>query len=248
MAEWWLLDEGTQRRIAAHLDDAAGRVIRHFDDHRDENSLTAALCQEIIREPILLNDTTVIFNYRNFAEQSEEHKVGADGGIRITIRNGDEEVEKGVLFQAKRLPQDRNTRSLSIPDKKEAGRSKRQISSMLNWTEESIVLSHTRQAVYAVEAVSLENHTVEELRYPFRDARLVTLGTYLGKWVARCSRGDTDPVLIRRIREDRGFITHLLEMDIQTRQRPLLTEGGSPVNINDLRTDQIPQPRWQRKQ
>src|SRR4051812_32831819 len=98
MAEWWLLDEDTQQRIAARLDDAAERVMRHFDDHRDENSLTAALCQEIIREPILLNDTTVVFNYRNFAEQSEEHKVGADGGIRITIRNGDEEVEKGVLF------------------------------------------------------------------------------------------------------------------------------------------------------
>ncbi len=247
MAEWWLLDELTQQRIAAHLDDAADRVVRHFDDHRDENSLTAALCQEIIREPILLNDTTVVFNYRNFSEQSEEPKVGADGGIRITIKNGDEEVEKGVLFQAKRLPQDRNTRSLSIPDKKEVSRFKRQISSMLNWTEESIVLGHTRQGIYAVEAVSLENHTVEELRYPFRNARLVSLGTYLGKWVARCSRGDTDPVLIRRIREDRGFINHLLEMNIQTRQRPLLTEGGSPVNINALRTDQIPQPRWRRK-
>jgi hypothetical protein len=244
MAEWWLLDEPTQRRIAAHLDDAAERVMQHFDDHRDENSLTAALCQEIIREPILSNDTTVIFNYRNFAEQSEEHQVGADGGIRITIRNGDEEVEKGVLFQAKRLPQDRKTRSLSIPDKKEAGRFKRQISSMLDWTEESIMLGHTRRGIYAVEAVSLENHTVEELRYPFKDVRLVTIGTYLGKWVARCSRGDTNTVLIRRIREDRGFINHLLEMDIKTRQRPLLTESGSPVNLNDLRPDQIPQPRW----
>jgi len=247
MAEWWLLDEPTQRRIAEHLDDAAARVIRHFDDHRDENSLTAALCQEIIREPILLNDTVVTFNYRNFAEQSEEHRVGADGGIRIRIKNGDEEVEKGVLFQAKRLPQDRNTRSLSIPDKKEAGRFKRQISAMLDWTKESIVLGHTRRGIYAVEAVSLENHTVEELRYPFRDARLVTLGTYLGKWAARCSRGDTDPVLIHRIREDRGFIDHRLQMDIQTRQRPLLTEGGAPVDLNTLRADQIPEPRWRRK-
>ena len=53
--------------------------------------------------------------------------------------------------------------------------------------------------------------------------------TDLDKWVARCSRGDTDPALIHRIRENRGFINQLLEMDIQTRQKPLLTEGGSPV-------------------
>lgn len=247
MAEWWLLDEPTQRSIAAHLDSAAERVVQHFDDHRDENSLTAALCQEIIREPVLLNDTTVIFNYRNFAEQSEENKVGADGGIRITIKNRDDEVEKGVLFQAKRFSQNRSTRSLSIPNKKEVSRFKRQISSMLDWTEESILLGHTRNGIYAVEAVSLEERTVEELRYPFKEARLITLGTYLGKWVARCSRGDDDLGLVQRIRQDRGFINHLLEMDIQTRQRTLLTEGGSPVNFDTSTIDKIPQPRWRRR-
>lgn len=247
MAEWWLLDELTQERIAEYLDSAAERVIEHFDDHRDENSLTAALCQEIIREPVLFNDTTVIFNYRNFAEQSEENKVGADGGIRITIKNRDEEVEKGILFQAKRLSQDRNTRSLSIPDKKEVSRFKRQISSMLDWTEESIVLGHTRRGIYALKASSLEEHTVEELRYPFKDVRLITIGTYLGKWVSRCSRGDTDPILIHRIREDRGFVNHLLEMSIQTRQKPFLTEGGMPINLGAPTIDKIPQPRWRRR-
>lgn len=246
MAEWWLLDELTQRRIATHLDDAAALVVQHFDDHRDENSLTAALCQELIRKPLLLSETTVVFNYRNFSEQSEEHKVGADGGIRITIKNRDEEVEKGVLFQAKRLPQKRSVRSLSIPDRKEASRFKSQISSMLDWTEESIVLGHTRRGIYAVEASSLEDHTVEELRRLFEDVRLVTLGTFLGKWVARCSRGDTDPDLVRRIREERGFVKHLLEMDVETPQLPQLTEGGAPINLDASTTGRIPQPRWRR--
>lgn len=85
---------------------------------------------------------------------------------------------------------------------------------MLDSTEESIMLGHTRQGIYVVEAVSLKDHTVEELRYPFRDACLVTGGKYLGKWVARCSRGDADQVLIHRTRENRGFIKHRLEMDV----------------------------------
>jgi len=41
---------------------------------------------------------------------------------------------------------------------------------MLDWTEEGIMLSHTRQDIYVVEAVSLEDHTVEKLRYPFRES------------------------------------------------------------------------------
>ena len=110
------------------------------------------------------------------------------------------------------------------------------------------MLGHTRQDIYVVEAVSLEDHTVEKLLYPFRESTSGYYeGTYLGKWVAKCSRGDTDQVLIHRTRENRGFIKHRLEMDIQTRQRTLLTGDGSPVNINALRTDQIPQPRWRRR-
>jgi hypothetical protein len=47
MAEWWLLDEPTQRHIAAHVDDAANRVLQHFDAHHDEDSITAALFQVV---------------------------------------------------------------------------------------------------------------------------------------------------------------------------------------------------------
>jgi hypothetical protein len=247
MAEWWLLDAQTQRGIAANLDSTAMRVIQYYDSHRDENSLTAALCQELIREPIRLRDTTVSFHYRNFAEQNEEPRVGADGGILVTIVTRDERVEKGVLYQAKRLPQDRGARSLSIP-REEASRLKRQIVAMLDHTHESILLGHTRTGIYAVDAAPLKELTIDELRYPFADARLIGLGTFLGKWVARCSRGDLDEGLIERIRTPRGFLLHLLEMEIETQQRPLLTEGGSPVALDHSRSGKVPQPRWRKSE
>lgn len=40
---------------------------------------------------------------------------------------------------------------------------------MLDWTDDSVVLGHTRQGIYAVDALSLEECSVEDLRYPFRD-------------------------------------------------------------------------------
>ena len=117
---------------------------------------------------------------------------------------------------------------------------------MLNLTEESIIPGHTRRRIYAVDAISLEERTVEELRLPFNNARLISFGTFLGKWVARCTRGDLNEMLIERIRTPRGFLNHLLEMEIVTRQRPLLTEGGAPINLDSLPIDKIPQPRWRK--
>jgi hypothetical protein len=249
MAEWWLLDAETQRRIAEHIDDATFRVIYHFDAHHNENSITAALGQELMREQLQLGDTIVAFNYRNFPEQNEEPLVGADGGLLITVTNPAEqiEVEKGVLFQAKRFDQDRNPRKLSIPRPKDASRLKDQILAMLNITKESIILSYTRDAVYTVVAKSLRNLTVDELRYPLATARLIGLGTYLGKWVARCTRGDRNKALIEGIREPRGFLKHVVEMDIQTRQKPLLIEGGIPLPFDDPNWRNIPQPNWRKR-
>jgi len=95
-----------------------------------------------------------------------------------------------------------------------------------------------------VDAGSLEENTVEELRYPFQDSRLVSIGTFLGKWVARCSRGASDRALIEGVRTQRGFVNLLLEMKIKTGQRPLLTEGGLPVTLDSEMVNKSPQPRW----
>lgn len=249
MAEWWLLDAQTQHRIAEHIDTAANRVIDHFDAHSNENSITAALGQELMREPIRLGDTTVTFNYRNFPEQNEEPLVGADGGMLIRVTNPAEriEVEKGVLFQAKKFSQDRNPRALSVPRSEDASRLKRQVLAMLKTTRESVVFSYTRDAVYAVDAEALKDLTVDEIRYPMATARLIKLGTFLGKWVARCTRGDYNEVLIERIREPRGFLKHVLEMDIHTRQLPRLTEGGIPIPFDATNIGNVPQPNWQKR-
>ena len=243
MAEWWLLDKPTQDGIAEYLDDASNRVLAHFDSHGDENSLTAALCQELIRKPFAYKNTTVVFDYRNFSEQAEEPLLGADGGILITITTPEERVEKAVLFQAKRLPQRRQPRSLTIR-KTEASRLKKQVKTMMKVSEDSIVINHTRRGIYAVDAEALEDLTVENLRHPLETPRLLGIGTFLGKWVSRCSRGDLSDSVKRIILTPRGLLRHQLIMDIETKQRPLLTDGGSPITNDGLLPHQMPTPRW----
>ena len=177
------------------------------------------------------------------AEQTEEPLLGADGGILITISTPEERVEKAVLFQAKKFPQRRQSRSLTIP-KREASRLKKQVKTMVKVSEESIVIGHTRQGIYALDAETLEDLTVENLRHPLETPRLLGIGTFLGKWVARCSRGDLSDSVIRIVLTPRGLLRHQLVMNIETKQRPLLTDGGSPTGHENLTPDQMPIPRW----
>lgn len=243
MAEWWLLDERTQDSIADYIDSASGRVIDNFDAHGNENSLTAALGQELRGRTIVSGDTKVTFDYRNFLEQHEEPLTGADGGFLVTIENSTEVVKKGVFFQAKRFPQNWPTRSLNLT-RKDAKRLKGQIQEMLVFTEHCILLGQTQKAFYAVDAGALTGESIERLRLPFDRARLITLGTYLGKWVARCTRGDLDEVFIQGISKPQGFLKHLVTMNVETKQPPLLTNGIQPIDLNSLPRDKVPKPRW----
>lgn len=245
MAEWWLLNEPTQDQIADFIDSASDRVIDNFDAHGNENSLTAALGQELRGRTLSLGDTTVKFDYRNFLEQLEEPITGADGGFLVTIANGNEVVEKGVFYQAKRFPHDVPTRSLSMP-RKEASRLKNQVKDMLRHTEDCIVLGQTRDNFYAVDAAPLVDETIDNLRHPFKHARLITLGTYLGKWVARCTKGDTRKTFVQGIRKPQGFLKYLITMNVETKQPPLLTDGRAPIDLNSIPRDRIPEPRWRR--
>src|SRR5689334_7661823 len=128
--EWWLIDEPTQDVIARNIDAAAHSVIAQFDRHANENSITAAFGQKLLDTYVEANGTSARFSYRNFPEQSEEKLTGADGSIVVSVRNADEEVKKVVLFQAKRLPQDRPVKSLTLP-KTEASRLRRQLDQMV---------------------------------------------------------------------------------------------------------------------
>jgi hypothetical protein len=104
--EFWLIDEATQDALAALIDAAADSVIDNFNSFGNENSLTAALGQELLRARLDIGGTSARFFYRNFLEQTEEPITGADGGIVVTIRTREQTIKKAVLFQAKRFPQD----------------------------------------------------------------------------------------------------------------------------------------------
>ncbi|MBX3268228.1 MAG: hypothetical protein KF831_16130 [Acidobacteria bacterium] len=243
MAEWWLIDDSTQDRIASYINVATDRVIANFGAHGNENSLTAALGQELNGKRLSVGDTTVSFGYRNFLEQKEEPLTGADGGFLVTITNNNEVVEKGVFFQAKRFPEYKNIRSLNL-NRREASRLKQQLEDMLKLSDQSILLGQTNYDFYAVQATSLVTRGISELRFPFRNAQLLTLGTYLGKWVARCTKGDTRKSFIQGIRNPKGFLNNLITMNVHTKQPPFLTEGGKPIDLNSLPRDRIPRPRW----
>lgn len=243
MPEWWLLNSKTQEQISVFINNAARRVIDRYDSHYTENGLTGALGQELSREGLQLSDTSVVFFYRKFGERREEPATGADGGFLVTIKTQTDEVTKAVLFQAKKLPQDRPTSSLSLQTA-EASRLRNQIDTMLKFTPESIVLTYTRQDIYALDALKLGDETIKRLRYPFKCTRPLKLGTYLGKWVARCTRGDTDDDVVSKLRKPGGFINHLIEMNVQSQQKLLLADGDSEAVIEPSATNKIPKPIW----
>lgn len=245
MPEWWLIDGDAQQGIAKHIDLAAQRVVKHFDRHANENSLTAAFGQELIREPLRLRKGTVHFGYRNFSEQSEEPATGADGAFVIAIETPDETVRKGVLFQAKRLEGKRPVRSLRI-DRGEANRLARQAEGMLEITKHSLVLAHTRKKIYAVDAQAVDDVVIDDVRRFPEFVRLVSIGTYLGRWVARCTSGEVDPRLVAKMERPFGFVRHLITVDIKTTHRPMLTEGGITVDARNFERD-VPTPRWRKR-
>jgi hypothetical protein len=242
MPEQWLLDQATQDALAAYINDAADRVLDHLDAHLNENSLTAALGQELMRSAFQFQGTIARFRCRNFSEQAEEPATGADGGIVLQVTNQTGSTEKGVLFQAKKLTADEPARLLTL-SLRDAKRLHRQLWKMLEVTVESIALMYTLDRIYVVDAAPLALKTEKQLRAPLKRARLITFGTYLGSWVARCSRGEKDPDLVGKIREARGFVRHALEVDIRTDKPPLLIEGDSTVpELGPFRKVKMPRP------
>ncbi len=160
----------------------------------------------------------------------------------VSIRNGEEEVRKAVLFQAKRLPQDRPVKSLTLP-KTEARRLRRQLDLMVKISDESIVLVQTRERMYAIDAASADELTIAALVHLTNECRLVSMGTFLGKWVTRCSRGDPSEAVVSQADRPGGFLRHRIGMTVVTNQPPLLTAGGVAIDPRTLR-GRVPRPRW----
>jgi hypothetical protein len=240
-SEWWLIDDRVQRIITKRIDAAASAVLAHFDLHGSENALTAALGQELLGTTIDDIDTQVRFTYRKFSDRREEPLTGADGAFVITIRNRERTVKKAVLFQAKRFAQRRPPKMLTLP-RGEARRLKHQLNRMVPLSDECIVLAQTREQIYAIDGLSADPLSIEDLKHVTERCRLVSLGTFLGKWVARCSRGDLGEFVISQSEEPNGFAHHSIAMVVDTTQRPRLTSGEERVYPRSRGT-RVPKPR-----
>lgn len=234
-AEWWLIDEPTQLALAGVIDAAAKRVVEHFDLHWNENSLTAAFGEHLLQTQLSIGNTSARFLYRNFSEADEEPATGADGGIVVSINSRGQTITKAVLFQAKRFPQDREVKSLSLP-REDAKRLKHQVDTMLPITDQCIVMAHTRERIYAIDGRCADRQSIDNLRYVTERCRLVSIGTFLGKWVARCSRGETGQYVVNSVAEPKGFIHHQLSMTIDTDQQPMLASGSAALDSHRFDT------------
>lgn len=216
----YLIDQQTQDELASHINESVIRVINRIDNHGNEEGLTSVLGQQLMDHPFKTRDTEVTFFYRQLHKQIEEPPAGADGGFIVLVKTPNGIVEKASLFQAKRLDEYRAVRDLRM-DKHDALRLKDQAKKMLQRTKEAVGVFYTRQDIYVVDADYYANSALAEIRNPLsRQHRLISLGTYLGRWMARCTRGDQNDSLLSRIRRLDGFRQNMT-MEVLTKLRPI---------------------------
>ena len=88
---------------------------------------------------------------------------------------------------------------------------------MLSHTEDAIAIFYTHKNIYVVDAGDYTN--VQTPKTPLsQEHRLITLGTYLGKWMPRCTKGDKASQFVTRAKHIDGF-KHGLSLNVVT-QRP----------------------------
>ena len=127
-------------------------------------------------------------------------------------------VNKAALFQAKLLKGDVPIRSLKMKSTDDAKRLRSQCQKMLEKSRESVAIFYTNQQVYVVDAA---HYTKQTTREPLSIShRLVTLGTYLGKWMPRCTKGDESEDFISRVERPDGF-KHGIEMEVLCTRDPV---------------------------
>lgn len=114
-------------------------------------------------------------------------------------------MEKAALFQAKLLGGGADIRTLAMSSS-EAKRLQKQTKDMLTHTSEAVAVFYTWKNIYVVDAEDYANGASPASRSPLsQNHRLITLGTYLGKWLPRCTKGDTDGEIITRAKHLEGF-------------------------------------------
>lgn len=201
----FLIDKPTQERIAGLIDSAARQVISQIVSHGSEEGLTSALGSALAQKSISDNGLSVNFRYRQHNKITEEPNSGADGGFLVKVTIPGLTVEKAALFQAKLLGGDADVRTLKMR-LSEAARLQKQAKDMLTHTSEAVAIFYTWKNIYVVDAVDYANDTHSASRSPLsQNHRLITLGTYLGKWLPRCTKGDECDEIITRAKHLEGF-------------------------------------------
>ena len=212
-----LIDNDTQLQIAAQIGQAVVEVLSELPNHGGEEGITPVLGHALMRRSIHTSDLHVEFNYRQLSKTVEEPHAGADGAFLVKVTTADAMVEKMALFQAKMLKGTSPVRDLSMR-KSEAERLSTQVRKMLAHTDQAVAIFYTLTDIYVVDA-RLYSSSATSNPLSTRH-RLITLGTYLGGWMPRCTRGDRRPDLIARAEHMDGF-KHGLTMDVITKSPPV---------------------------
>jgi hypothetical protein len=212
----FLIDQQAQTRIARLIDSAVQQVLGEIASHGNEEGMTTALGHALMRRAIREPDLRVDFKYRQHNKYTEERHSGADGGFLVRVVTPSGSVEKAALFQAKLVGGLGDVRSLQM-SKAEAMRLRGQASDMLRHTEDAVAIFYTQKNIYVVDAKDYSGSATS--RAPLsQEHRLITLGTYLGKWMPRCTKGDTDQAFVTRAKHVDGF-KHGLSLNVVS-QRP----------------------------
>lgn len=180
----------------------------------------------MVRQSFSTEDLVVKFSYRQLSKYTEEPHTGADGGFLVRVKNAQTTVQKAALFQAKLLSGGGHVRRLTIP-LNDAQRLQGQAADMLKRTDEAVAVFYTQKQIYVVDAAGYESRSMINARRPLAEEhRLITLGTYLGRWLPRCTKGDQDRDLNRRLEHQGGF-RNGISMEVVS-QQPTIAWGKDP--------------------
>ena len=206
------------------------QVLSELPNHGGEEGLTAALGHALMRQSFQSDDLRVSFKYRQLSKYTEEPAVGADGGFLVRVTNAETSVQKAALFQAKLIRGTARVRQLTMTTA-EANRLQAQARSMLTQTDQAVAVFYTSNQIYVVDAADYQSRQTADARRPLsQQHRLITLGTYLGRWLPRCTKGDQSSDLVKRVEHQDGF-KQGLTMDVVSR-RPSISSNDDKAEAH----------------
>ncbi len=219
----FLIDTSTQTQISTLIDKAVKQVLSEFVNHGNEEALTSVLGHALMSEEINEPDLRVKFKYRQHNKQTEEKHSGADGSFLVQVDTPNGIIKKASLFQAKLLRGDVSEIRTLTMTKNDVSRLKKQSEAMRKHTDDAVAIFYTHKNIYVVDTTDyVSNNKVS--RTPLsQNHRLITLGTYLGKWMPRCTKGDNSSELVTRAAHVDGF-KNGLSLDIITTRPSVIAE------------------------